>query len=74
MKMPKYWRPVQALMYVVLLFGIVHANLIGEDFRNFAIMLTFDALFAASMTSFAYERYKNYQSKKNSAFFHMTKQ
>ena len=60
MKMPKYWRPVHALMYVVLLFGIVHANLLGDSFQNFGIMLIFDALFAASMASFAYKLYKNY--------------
>ena len=28
-KAPKYWRAFHALMYVVLLFGIVHANLFG---------------------------------------------
>jgi len=31
---PKYWRPFHALMYIVLLFGLVHANLIGDDFEN----------------------------------------
>ena len=48
-KIPKYWRPFRALIYVVLLFGIVHANLIGEDFANLGIMIIFDALFLASL-------------------------
>jgi len=61
---PKYWRPFHALMYVVLLFGIVHANLIGEDFANLGIMLIFDALFLASLASFAYKRYPNYRTRR----------
>jgi len=56
-----YWRPFHALMYVALFFGIVHGNLIGEDFRNPWIMLIFDALFALSLTSFVVKRYRNYQ-------------
>jgi DMSO/TMAO reductase YedYZ heme-binding membrane subunit len=63
-KIPKYWRPFHALMYVVLLFGIVHANLIGEDFANLGIMIIFDALFLASLASFAYKRYLNYQTRR----------
>jgi predicted ferric reductase len=66
-KAPRYWRPFHALMYVVLLFGIVHANLIGEDFENIGIMLIFDTLFIASMVSFAFKRYKNYQSRKTNS-------
>jgi predicted ferric reductase len=64
LKAPKYWKFFHALMYVALLFGIVHANLIGDDFGIFGIMLIFDALFAASISSFAYKRYKNYQIKR----------
>ena len=63
-KIPKYWRPFHALMYVVLLFGIVHANLIGDDFANLGIMIIFDALFLASLASFAYKRYLNYQTRR----------
>ena len=63
-KIPKYWRPFHALMYVVLLFGIVHANLIGDDFANLGIMLIFDALFLASLASFAYKRYPNYRTRR----------
>jgi len=61
---PKYWRFFHALTYIVLFFGIVHANLIGEDFENIGIMLIFDALFLSSLASFTYKRYKNYQLKR----------
>jgi len=59
-KAPKYWRAFHALMYVVLLFGIVHANLIGDDFQNLGIMVIFNVLFLASLASFALKRYRNY--------------
>jgi predicted ferric reductase len=62
-KAPRYWRPFHVLMYVVLLFGIVHAHLIGDDFENIGVMLIFDTLFIASMASFAYKRYKNYHTR-----------
>jgi sulfoxide reductase heme-binding subunit YedZ len=60
-KTPKYWRPFHALMYVVLLFGIVHANLIGDDFENLGIMISFNALFLMSIASFALKRYRNHR-------------
>jgi DMSO/TMAO reductase YedYZ heme-binding membrane subunit len=59
-KAPKYWRPFHALMYVVLLFGIVHANLIGDDFENVGIMVIFNVLFAASIAVFVIKRFRNY--------------
>jgi predicted ferric reductase len=62
-KAPKYWRAFHALMYVVLLFGIVHANLIGDDFQNLGIMIVFNALFLASLASFALKRYRNYSRR-----------
>ena len=63
-KVPKYWRPFHALMYVVLLFGIVHANLIGDDFENLGIMIIFNALFLVSIASFALKRYRNHLMKR----------
>ena len=64
-KVPKYWRIFHALMYVVLLFGLVHANIIGNDFReNFGIALIFDALFIASIVGLAFKRYRNYKLKR----------
>ena len=62
-KAPKYWRAFHALMYVVLLFGIVHANLIGDDFENLGVMIIFNALFLASLASFALKRYRNYSRR-----------
>ena len=62
-KAPKYWRPFHALMYIVLLFGIVHANLIGDDFENLGIMIIFNTLFFASIASFALKRYRNFRMK-----------
>jgi predicted ferric reductase len=62
-KAPKYWRAFHALMYVVLLFGIVHANLIGDDFQNLGIMIIFNALFLVSLASFALKRYRNYSRR-----------
>jgi predicted ferric reductase len=62
-RVPKYWRAFHALMYVVLLFGIVHANLIGDDFENLGVMIIFNALFLASLASFALKRYRNYSRR-----------
>jgi len=61
---PKYWRFFHALTYIALFFGIIHANLIGEDFEIPGIMLIFDVLFLSSLASFTYKRYKNYQLKR----------
>jgi len=63
-KAPKYWRAFHALMYVVLLFGIVHANLLGHDFQNLGIMIIFNVLFILSLAGFAFKRYRRYQLKK----------
>jgi len=63
-RVPQYWRPFHAMMYVVLLFGIVHANLLGEDLQNLGIMIILNLLFVASIASFAYRLYRNYQTKK----------
>ncbi len=63
-KAPKYWRAFHALMYVVLLFGIVHANLIGNDFGNLGIMIIFNALFIASFAGFVLKRYRTYIMKR----------
>ena len=61
---PRYWRFLHALIYVVLFFGIVHANLLGEDFESLGIMLIFNALFLSSLASFTYKRYKIYHAKR----------
>jgi predicted ferric reductase len=63
-KAPKYWRAFHALMYVVLFFGIAHANLIGNDFENLGVMLIFNALFATSLVGFVFKRYRSYRLKR----------
>jgi predicted ferric reductase len=60
-KAPKYWRPFHALIYIVLLFGIVHANLIGDSFENLGIVIIFDALFSAAIAGFVLKRYRNHK-------------
>lgn len=62
-KITVYWRPIHALMYLALFFGIVHANLSGHDFENIAIMLIFNGLFAATLIAFALKRFQFYRAK-----------
>jgi predicted ferric reductase len=62
-QMPRYWRIFHALMYVALFFGILHANLIGRDFENLYILITFNALFVASIAAFVIKRYQSYRLK-----------
>jgi DMSO/TMAO reductase YedYZ heme-binding membrane subunit len=60
----RHWKPFHTLMYVVLFFGIIHANLLGSNFQNMAIAAIYDTLFAASMAGLALKRYQNYQIRK----------
>ena len=60
----KHWKPFHTLMYVVLFFGIIHANLLGSNFQNMAIAAIYDTLFAASMAGLALKRYQNYRIRK----------
>jgi hypothetical protein len=61
---PKYWRPFHAIMYIVLLFAIVHGNLIGTDFHNLGILIIMNALFVIAISAFFLKRYQNYQRRK----------
>jgi DMSO/TMAO reductase YedYZ heme-binding membrane subunit len=58
-----YWRPFHALMYIALLFGLVHGSLIGEDFQNQWIMGIFAALFILCIASFAVKRFRTHAAK-----------
>jgi predicted ferric reductase len=60
----RHWKPFHTLMYVVLFFGIIHANLLGSNFQNVGIAAIYDALFAASMAGLILKRYQNYQTRK----------
>ncbi len=63
----RFWRIFHALMYVALFFGIVHANIFGNDFQNLGIMLIFDALFIATLAGFTFKRSRNYRLKRRIA-------
>jgi predicted ferric reductase len=64
MLIPKYWRYFHMLFYLVLLFVIVHGNLIGTDFQNLGILIIMNALFVISIGAFFLKRYQVYQRKK----------
>jgi DMSO/TMAO reductase YedYZ heme-binding membrane subunit len=62
-KIPSYWRVFHALMYVALFFGIVHANLLGTDFENIAVLIIFNGLFVAVLAAFVWKRWQFYRMK-----------
>ena len=64
-KIVSYWRPFHALMYVALFFGIVHANLIGTDFQNILVLISFNALFAVSILGFVLKRWQMHKIRKS---------
>jgi DMSO/TMAO reductase YedYZ heme-binding membrane subunit len=63
---PRYWRYFHWLMYLVLLFVIVHGNLIGQDFQNLGILIIMNVLFIIAMGAFFLKRFQTYQRKKRS--------
>ena len=65
-----HWRQVHALMYVALLFGVVHGNLIGTDFNNVIIWTFFNLLFLASAASFVYKRFQIKKGVNRFSFLH----
>lgn len=63
-KYTKYWRPIHALMYVVLFFGIIHANLIQSDFVQSPVLLAiYNGFFGAVMLTFVLKRWQRHQMK-----------
>ncbi|MBD3353671.1 MAG: hypothetical protein GF364_19460 [Candidatus Lokiarchaeota archaeon] len=60
----KYWRAIHALMYIVLLMGLVHGIMIGTDFSNIGIQIIFNGLFIASILGFVYKRMQKAKMKK----------
>ena len=61
---PKYWRYFHALMYLVLIFVIIHGNLIGTDFQNLGILIIMNVLFVIAIGAFFLKRYQAYQRTK----------
>ena len=55
---PSTWRPLHGLMYLVLLLGIIHGNLIGTDFSDPVIFILFNGLFAANVWAFFLKRWQ----------------
>ncbi len=65
-RIKKYWRYFHALMYVVLLFGIIHANLMQSDFPESPILVTiYDSLFIVVAFTFFIKRWQRYRARKN---------
>lgn len=65
-KILAYWRPIHALMYLALFFGVVHADLSGTDFQNWAILVIFNGLFVAAIAAFVYKRWQFHQIRAKS--------
>ncbi len=64
-KIAAYWRPVHMLMYIALLFGVIHANLLGQDLiGNLPIRVIYNALFAIVLFAFILKRWQFYRIKK----------
>ena len=53
---PVYWRAVHALIWVALILGIVHGNLIGTDLKNPGVFILFNALIVVSVGAFIANR------------------
>ena len=62
-KINSHWRPFHAIMYVALLFGVVHANLAGLDFQNVYLMVIYDGLFVGVLVAFGLKRFQFYRIK-----------
>ena len=68
-KIPKYrayWRVLHALIYIALLFAIVHGNLIGTDFQNIFVSILYNGLFIGAIAVFVLKRIQQYKKQKKS--------
>jgi DMSO/TMAO reductase YedYZ heme-binding membrane subunit len=61
---PNVWRPLHGLMYLVLLLGIIHGNLLGTDFTDPFFFFLFNGLFAAVVGAFLLKRWQRRPRKK----------
>jgi hypothetical protein len=74
-KIVAYWRYIHMLMYLALLFGVVHANLLGQDLMgNIAIRLIYNALFATVLFAFILKRWQFHQIRQRMKEFARKKQ
>ncbi|KUG14101.1 hypothetical protein ASZ90_016260 [hydrocarbon metagenome] len=53
---PGYWRVVHGLVWVALILGIIHGNLIGIDFANPVIFVIFNGLAAIAVGALVLKR------------------
>jgi len=60
----KVWRILHGLNYVALAFGYFHGLLIGSDFKNLGILMTFTIMIILTYVVLFYKRYLKYQLKK----------
>jgi DMSO/TMAO reductase YedYZ heme-binding membrane subunit len=74
-KIVAYWRPVHMLMYISLFFGVIHANLLGQDLiGNFSIRMVYNVLFAMVLFAFILKRWQFYKTRKRTKEFAREKQ
>ncbi|TFF99420.1 MAG: hypothetical protein EU541_04925 [Promethearchaeota archaeon] len=59
----KSWRILHGLIYVALVFGYFHGVLIGDDFENMWVMITFTAMMVLLFEVLIYKRYQKYKMK-----------
>lgn len=53
------------LMYVMLFFAIVHANLLGTDLENVVISIIFNSLFGISIAAFVLKHFQPYRARRD---------
>ncbi len=64
MKIVKYWRYLHALMYLVLTFGIIHADLIQADFVESPVLLAlYNILYVLVVFTFVIKRRARHQAR-----------
>jgi methionine sulfoxide reductase heme-binding subunit len=56
--MPMYWRFFHALIWVALMLGIIHGDLIGTDMKNPVIFILFNGLAVIAVGAFILKRLK----------------
>jgi len=55
---PAYWRFFHALIWVALLLGIIHGNLMGTDMKNPVIFSLLNGLMAVAIGAFILKRFR----------------
>jgi len=55
---PGYWRALHALIWVALILGIIHADLIGTDMENPVIFMLFNSLAIIAVGAFVVKKLK----------------